>query len=171
MSVVQELLQPMSLVMVQDQTNLNPNSSHMPYPVPSIRTRHQSDKIDPHHIRVDFMFVHVHICGTLKCTTLHNTESIEWVSMRLVPTIAHLYKYPRITVSCNDIYLSAFYLIVTLHKRIALILEVLYNNILSNISDATTWLYHIHKYIFFIWYVQQRHKKRAFLLFFIKYIT
>lgn len=137
----------------------------MPHSMSSLSTRHQSDKINPYHIRVDFIFVHIHICCTLEYASLHDTEGIEWMSMRLISAIPYLNKYPEFPISCNNIYLSSLYLVVAILDNISLTFKVSDCNILSYISDATTWLCHSYKYMVFISYVQLRRKKRAFLPF------
>jgi hypothetical protein len=106
--------------------------------VSSFGLRHDPDKIDPHHIRVDFVFMHVHEGSSLQCSSLHHSEGIEWVSVRLISTIAHFYKYKKIAISCDNVDLSSLDLVVALEYLESLLSEISYCDILSGISDGAT---------------------------------
>lgn len=127
---------------------LNPHPPYPPYLVSSFGLRHDPYKIDPHHIRVDFIFVRIHESSPLECSSLHHTECIEWVSMWLISTIAHLYKYKKIAISCDNIDLSSLDLIIPLEYLESLLTEISCCDIFSGISDGTTgrssWSHSFH---------------------------
>jgi hypothetical protein len=99
---------------------------------------HDPNKINPHHIWIDFVFVHIHICRTLECTTFRDTECIEWMSMRLISAITHLDEYKKISITCYDVDLSSFDLVVPLYNGISLSFQILHSNVFSCISDGAT---------------------------------
>ncbi len=113
-------------------------SSYMPYPMPSFRFRHDANKIDPHNIWIDFIFVHVHKSSTLECSSFHHPEGIEWMSVRLISTITNLDEYKKIAITSDDVDLSTFYLEVTCQYCVPFYLEILYCNIFSLISDGAS---------------------------------
>jgi hypothetical protein len=102
----------------------------------SLKSRHDPNKIDPHHIRVDFVLMNIHKGSPLQCSSFHHAEGIEWVSMWLVSSIAYLYKNPSLTISCDNIDLSSLDLVVTFYDLESLLTEISYCDILSGISDG-----------------------------------
>lgn len=107
----------------------------------SFRIWHNPNKIDPHQVRVDFMFMDIEKGGSPKCSTFHDTEGIQWVSMIFISPITYLYKDKKIAISCDDVDFSSFDLVVSLDNSKSLSLQILHSNILSDISDgATGWL-------------------------------
>jgi hypothetical protein len=108
----------------------------MPHPMSPLGLGHDPYKINPHHIWIDFVFVHIHICRTLECTTFRDTECIEWMSMRLISAVTNLDEYKKISITCYDVDLSSFDLIITLNNNISFVFEVFLSYILSYISDG-----------------------------------
>ena len=118
-------------------SSLNPHSPHVPYSMSSLGIWHDTDEIDPDHIWIDFHFVYVHKSCSTKGSALHETERIEWMSMTLIAPISHLDKYDPFSISCYDIDLSSFDLIISLDDFESFRLEVLHRKFFSLISDAT----------------------------------
>lgn len=129
---------PLRYSRLREMTNLNPHPPHPPHLVSSFGLWHDPNKIDPHHIRVDFVFMYVHEGGSLQCPSLHHTEGIERMPMGLISTIAYLYKYKKIAISCNNVDLSSLDLIIAIYYLESLLTEISYCDILSGISDGAS---------------------------------
>lgn len=99
---------------------------------------HDTDEIDPDHIWVDFHFMYVHKSCPTKGSTLHKTERIEWMSMTLIASISHLDKDDPLSISCDDIDLSSFDLIISLDDLESFRLKVLHRKFFSLVSDASS---------------------------------
>lgn len=109
----------------------------MPDSMSTIRLWHNPDKINPHQIRIDFLFIHIHKCCSFECSTLHHAERIKRMSMTFIPPIPNFYKYKKIPVTSNDIDLTSFDLIIAFEDDISFAFQIFDGKFFSLISDAS----------------------------------
>ncbi len=121
---------------------LNFYSPYMPYSVSPFSIWHDSYKIDSHHIRIDFIFVDIHKCGSFERSSFHNPKCIKRMSMVLVLSITDFYKYKKITIWSNDINFSSLNLVISFEYFPSFSLEILYCDFLSLVSYASSWWRH-----------------------------
>ena len=110
----------------------------MPDSMSSGRTRHETDEVDSDRLlgkRVLHEIVHDR---ALHGSTLRIGECVEWMSMRLIVTVAYLDEDGDIPLFCYDIDLSSSDLVVRLYDQISLLFEVADRGELSLIAYSTT---------------------------------
>ena len=110
----------------------------MPDSMSSRRTRHETDEVDSDRLlgkRVLHEIVHDR---ALHRSTLRIGECVEWMSMRLIVTIAYFDEDSGIPFSCYDIDLSSLDHIVRIDDLISLLLEIAQSSELSLITYSTT---------------------------------
>ena len=113
----------------------------------SFRFWHNTYKIDPNHIWVDFMFMNIHKQSPLKNSSFCYSKRIKRMSIILIFSITHFYKDKEITILCDNIYFSSLNLVISFDDSPSFLFEVFCCYIFSFISDASPREYHINRKI------------------------
>ncbi len=117
-------------------------SLDMPKTVPygTVFFRHDPDKIIANRIRIDPMFFSIKGGGTKEGTSFWSSKGIEWMSIEFISSIFHFDKYRPFSILCDNIYFSAFQLIVSLKYRITRLDEVPTCDTFSCSTDTSLWI-------------------------------
>ncbi len=115
----------------------------MPKTVPysTVFFRHEADEVDSRFIDAQIVLHEIVHNRTLHRLPLHRSESIKWMTMRFIESIAYLDKYIYIIFFYDDIDLSSLDRIVRIDDSISFLLEITDSGELSLISCGTTRLF------------------------------
>ncbi len=98
---------------------------------------HNSNKINPYIIRVDFIFMTVKKYRPFQCMTFWWSHGVKWMTKILIFSVFHFEKNNLFVFFGDNINFSSLDLVIPFKNFISFWLKMFGNPILSNISNGT----------------------------------
>jgi hypothetical protein len=110
----------------------------MPDPMSTRWVRHDPNKVYTNEIEIESIFGYIEHDRPLEGSSFWESKSIKRMSMGIIGTVFYFDEYRDILASHDDIDLTSLDLIITIDGLISLGLEIVYRDIFSGISDASS---------------------------------
>lgn len=86
---------------------------------------HEADEVNPYHRFIESLFHHIVHDTSFHDASFRHAESIEWMSVGFIESIAYLDEYGDLSITSDNIDLSSLDRIVHFDDLISLSLEIL----------------------------------------------